>query len=136
MELTTYEKAAKAAEFNNTWYNPETKKRETMPTKTDQSGAAETDVNVIVSQFKISGVVPGASRPGMYGDFTQLPHDLRDMIEQSRALMRTRNDLPDQLKGLPIEQLLALTPAKIAAIFPTSEPITAPIKEPLKEPTK
>lgn len=48
---------------------------------TQQSGREDADINVIVERAK-RGAVPPAGRPAapMYGDFTQVPKDLRDVL--------------------------------------------------------
>lgn len=78
------------------------------PTETDQSQAAETDINVIVRNFMKHGQATGPAEQPMYGDWTDMPTNLRDFIETSRTLARNRNDLPQALRDLPIEQLLSL----------------------------
>lgn len=95
------------------------------PTKTEQSGAAQTDINVIVKSFKITGRVPGASTEPMAGDFSELPTDLREMIETAKGIKEKRQGLPPQLRDMPIEELLALTPDKLANILtPPQQPKT------------
>lgn len=87
------------------------------PTMTDQSQANETDINVIVKRFGISGQVPQGNAQPMYGDFTMFPDNLRDMMHLARDLNERRAALPPQLKNMPIEQLLALTPEELTAIL-------------------
>jgi len=60
----------------------------------------------------------------MNGDFTNLPKDLREMIELARAMPDIRGALPDKLKDMPIQDLLALTPDKLTEI------LTPPAKPP------
>jgi len=79
-----------------------------LPTATDQSQAAETDINVIVRNFMKHGEAPGAAGEPLYGDFTELPNNLRDFIETARTLNENRNNLPQALRALPVEQLLSL----------------------------
>jgi len=76
------------------------------PTMTDQSAAAETDINVIVRDFMKHGTAPGADSEPLYGDFTELPNNLRDFIETARTMNQNRNNLPQALRDLPVEQLL------------------------------
>lgn len=85
----------------------------TDPTLTEQSMAKDTDINIIVQKFRITGRVPGAQQTPIAGDFTNLPTDLREMIETSRDLKRRRAQLPPELREMPIEELLALTPDKL-----------------------
>lgn len=95
--------------------------RTTKPTKTDQSQAHETDINVIVGRYFQSGTAPGAKGTPLYGDFTGLPRDYRDMIETARSIERHRGELPKELANLQIADLVEmdgqalkdyLTPAK------------------------
>lgn len=88
-----------------------------MPTETDQSSANSTDLNVIIRQFAITGRAPGAPTEPLYGDFTNLPTDLRGYIEESRNIHKIRRNLPEQLRNLPIEQLLTLTPQQLTTIL-------------------
>lgn len=102
----------------------------TAPSMTDQSQARSTDINIIVRQFLSSGQAAGQAGKPMYGDFTQLPTGLRDMIHMSRRLNKHRAQLPEQLKDISIDKLLTLTPAELTNI------LTPPAKEPAKEETK
>lgn len=104
----------------------------TEPTLTDQAGARDTDINVIVGQFGIHGQAPGAPTDPIYGDFTGLPNGLRESIETARRLKQHMNRLPDQLKGMTTEEILALTPETLRAkLTPADKPA-----EPVKEETK
>lgn len=91
--------------------------RSNKPSRTDQAAARDTDINRIVGQFLHTGQVPGPRQPPRIGDFSQVPDNLRDMIEQSRSVQRLINDLPPQLRTLPIERLLALTPDEVTTIL-------------------
>lgn len=90
--------------------------RSTKPTKTDQSAASQTDLNVIVNQFLKTGTSAMNGVP-RYGDFSELPSDLRGMIEMSRSMKERRRNLPEKLREMPIEELLALTPEQIKTIL-------------------
>lgn len=98
----------------------------TEPTMTDQAGARETDINVIVGRFGISNQIPTNGQPPMYGDFSHLPEDLRGFIETAQSYEERRAALPEQLRNMPIEELLALTPEeltnKLTPPAPTPEP--------------
>jgi len=94
----------------------------TEPTMTEQSGAAATDINLIVKSFKVTGRVPGATTAPIAGDFTGLPQDLRGMIETSRSIKAKRGNLPKALREMPIEELLTLTTDKLAAILAPPTP--------------
>lgn len=94
----------------------------TKPTKTDQSQAKDTDLNVIVQKF-LKGQLPnGAVQDPLYADFTRYPQDLRGFIETSRSLNAHRSQLPDSLKGMSVEQLMALTPEQLHAILAPPAP--------------
>lgn len=88
-----------------------------QPTLTEQSMARDTDINIIVSKFRITGRVPAAQQQPMAGDFTNLPTDLRGFIESARTIKDVRKQLPPQLREMPVEELLALTPDKLASIL-------------------
>lgn len=102
--LTLKERRKASAHINN------------QPTLTDQSAASQTDLNIIVNQFLKTGQSNSRSVP-RYGDFTGIPQDLRGIIETSRSVQRLRGNLPEKLKGLSVQELLALTPEQINAII-------------------
>lgn len=86
------------------------------PTLTDQSAAKDTDLNVIVNQFLVHGQAPGNSSEPMYGyDFTDYPGDLRGYIESARQVRYHHAQLPEELRSLRPEELLALTSEQIKA---------------------
>lgn len=93
----------------------------TEPSKTDQGQANDTDINVIVKRYGITGTAPGASHEPMYEDFTQIPGDLRDMIEQTRSIAKLRRTLPAPLRELPVDELLALKPEQINDMLKPAE---------------
>lgn len=82
--------------------------RPTKPTKTDQSQAKDTDVNLIVKRFTVSGTAPGTSAQPMYGDFSILPKDLREMIEQVRGIEKLRKGLPRNMQNLTLQDIVEL----------------------------
>lgn len=104
--------------------------RNNQPTKTDQSQGHETDINVIVKRYGIGGGAPGAPGQPMYGDFTEIPDNLRDMLELTRKLEDHRARLPEQLRAMPPEELLALQPADLKRIL--TPPATTPASEEVK----
>lgn len=112
--------------------------RNTEPTLTEQSMAKDTDINVIVGRFRITGRVPGAQGQPMSGDFTQMPDDLRGYIEAAKGMKKHWNGLPEKLRNLPMDKLLALTPTELTNILtpPAQPPAQPPAKEPAKEETK
>jgi len=108
----------------NKW---EARTRTTKPTLTDQAGARDTDINIIVGQFLQHGQMPKGKEP-IYGDFSNLPGDLRGFIEQGKRLNGLKNQLPDQLRELSVEALLALTPEELKNKLTPPEP-TKPAEE-------
>lgn len=105
--------------------------RTTKPSLTDQSQAKATDINVIVKSM-LRGSQPTSSAHPIYGDFSNLPQDLRAMIEQTRSIEKLRKSLPQQLRERPIEELLSLTPDELANILqpPAPAPATPPAPPP------
>lgn len=99
----------------------------TEPTMTDQSGARETDINIIVGKMGISGQGLNQQQEGSYGDFTAFPADLRETIELARSLETHRARLPEQLRDKTTEQLLSLTADDLHAIL--TPPTPAPTEE-------
>ena len=92
----------------------------TEPTLTDQSQAKATDINIIVTQFLRTGQAPQAA-PGQYGDFTELPQDLRGFIEMGRSISKHQSELPEQLREVPIEYLVRMTNEQINAMLKPPE---------------
>jgi len=88
----------------------------TEPTMTDQSQAAQTDINIIVTQFLRTGQGPMGKTP-IYADFSELPHDLRGFIEMGRSIQEHQEQLPEQLKGIPLADLVRMTNQQINAIL-------------------
>lgn len=97
----------------------------TEPSLTDQSGADDTNINVIMRKYAVTGQAPGSSNEPMYTDWTGYPNDLRGFIETSRRLAEHRNNLPDKLKNMTIEELNGLTYEQLKTIL-TPEPKTDP----------
>jgi len=91
------------------------------PTMTDQAGARDTDINVIVGQYLVSGRVPGSKQEPIYEDFSDLPKDLRGFIEMGRSLHTHKARLPEQLRGIPVAELVRLTDEQIGAILAPKE---------------
>lgn len=99
----------------------------TDPSEADQSGAEDTDVNVIVKRYGVYGTVPGGTKPPEFGtDYSEVPNDLRDVIESARMLEIYRGELPEALRALNVEDLITMTPQAIADILnPPAEPPAA-----------
>lgn len=79
---------------------------------TDQSQRDHTDMRIIVTQFLRTGQAP-QGKPPIYADFSQLPEDLRGFIEMGRSIKGLSARLPEQLRGIPIPELLAMTTEQI-----------------------
>lgn len=94
----------------------------TEPTLTDQAAAKDTDINRIVASYKITGQMPQAAAQPVYADFSELPDDLRGMMETAKALRQHMDRLPPQLRNLGPEQLLALKGEDLKRI------LTPPVK--------
>jgi len=95
--------------------------KNTKPSLTDQAAARETDRNVIVKRFMVSGQVPGGKQP-MFGDFSILPNNLKDFIRIGKSLKDHRANLPPELRNLPLHELLALTTKELAEKLKKPEP--------------
>ncbi|WNK13085.1 MAG: internal scaffolding protein [Microvirus sp.] len=93
------------------------------PTMTDQAGANETDINVIVQRHSISHQAPGAMTEPTYGDFMYLPTTLKEALDVARSSKRLQEQLPPQLQGISLEELLALTPEQLTSkLTPVEQP--------------
>lgn len=91
---------------------------EVRPSETDQTGADDTDINVIVKRYGVYGTMPSGMKTPQYGnDLSEIPTDLRDIIESARMLEIYRGELPDALKAINVEDLITMDPAAIAAIL-------------------
>lgn len=84
-------------------------------TLTDQSAAANTDINVIVRNAAISGTAPGSAKPPIYGDFSEIPTNLRDMLELSKSIEGHKQQLPAALQSMTVEELINADPQKLHA---------------------
>ena len=106
------------------------KYRPTKPTMTDQSQAADTDVNLIVKRYAVSGTAPGTTARPMYGDFTGLPKDLRGLIEQARQIETLRGELPKELQGLTVDDLVSMDASALKAYLTPAKPANEPATKP------
>lgn len=100
------------------------------PSLTDQSQAKDTDINVIVGRFIKTGAATAAPNAPMNGDFSNLPRDLRGIIEESRKLQQLRHKLPKELRDKPVEELLTLSPTELTSILTPPATSPAPKEEP------
>lgn len=104
--------------------------KNTEPTQTDQSAAATTDLNVIINQFLKTGQSSSRGNPA-YGDFSELPTDLRGMIDQAKTMKALQRQLPPQLKDMRLDELINLTPQDLARILaPAEKPADKPADKP------
>lgn len=94
----------------------------------DQSQADETNINVILRKYGVTGVATGVAGPPQYLDHTQLPEDLREAYDQIRSVGRLRDQLPDSLRNRPLQELNALTLEQLNEILhpPAIPPATPP----------
>jgi len=95
----------------------------TEPSETDQTGADDTDINVIVKRYGVYGTVPSGNKPPQFGqDTTEYPTELAEAIEIARSVKELRQGLPEKLRTMDNEELMLLTPEQIAGIInPASE---------------
>lgn len=99
--------------------------RTTKPSLTDQSMAKDTDLNVIVGKFLKGHPAPGSARTPIHGaDLYDFPTDLREAIEMARSLDEKRAQLPEQLRDMPMEQLMVLNRDELTRIL--TPPATPP----------
>lgn len=89
--------------------------RNTDPTETDQAGANDTDINVIVEKFMRHGQLPQGAKQPISGDFTQVPRDLHEAFENARSIKENHAKLPQELRNMPFHELMALTPDELVA---------------------
>lgn len=92
------------------------------PSMTDQAGADQTHINVILKQMRITGQVTGHNKEHIEADFSLLPSDLRSMIELTREISQMRNRLPRELRDYTPEQLDSLTAEQLTAILTPPAP--------------
>lgn len=68
------------------------------PTLTQQHQAKETDINYIVQQFGITGMLPTVSRPPTYGDFTGV-FDYQSAMDLIIQADRSFQELPAEARA-------------------------------------
>lgn len=100
--------------------------RTTKPSKTDQSAAKDTDVNVIMKQYNITGMIAGSKIQPQFGDYTQA-RDLKGMLDLQRNLRTNHASLHAKLQELPLDELFALTEQQITDIL--APPAQPPVPE-------
>lgn len=112
MRSTIYTTNAKRAEYNDQ-----------TPTMADQSQAHDTDINIIVGRYGIGGTVQGIMKTPLEGDLSELPTDLRGMIEKARELDILRKKLPPEYQHLSTQELLNTQPSKLLELTKNAETI-------------
>jgi len=96
----------------------------TDPSETDQTGAEETNINVIVKRYGVYGTIPQGSKAPIFGaDTTDWPTDLGLAIDLARSLEKIRGELPPAMQKMSTDELLALTPEKIVSILKPPAPV-------------
>jgi len=93
---------------------------------TDQSQAADTNINVILKKYGVTGVATGRKGPPQYLDHTARPRDLREAYEQVREVHALRTALPEQLRNKTFDELEALTLDQLQTILTPPAPPPAP----------
>lgn len=96
----------------------------------DQSQAEDTNINVILRKYGVTGVATGRAGPPQYLDHTEHPEDYRQAIELTRKIGTLQQQLPEQLKNMTLEQVTHLSNEQLNAI------LAPPKTEPPKEETK
>ena len=99
---------------------------------TDQSQADDTNINVILRKYGVTGVARGVAGQPQYLDHSQFPRDLREAIDFTRKAQALRETLPEQLRGKPLEELSALTMEQLNNILVPPAPPPAPTKDETK----
>lgn len=112
-----HENKARAVTFN------------TEPTMTDQSAAHDTDINVIVDKFAQHGQLPQHPKPPISGDFTGLPVTLAEAFEAAKTIQGLHARMPEQLRSMPIQELMALTPQQLTDKLKKQPPAEPPTEE-------
>jgi len=108
------ERRAKGRTYNN------------QPSLTDQSQAADTNINVILKKYGVTGVATGRAGAPQYLDHSTIPTDLREAFETVRSASGLREKLPETLRGQTIEQLQSLTMEQLNDILHPPAPPPAP----------
>jgi len=101
------------------------------PNITDQSQAQDTDINVILKKYGVTGVARGTTNAPEYLDHTELPQDLRQALDMAHRAQDLQKSLPPQLRDKTLEELTRLTHTEIQTIL---TPPAAPPDKPKDEP--
>lgn len=117
---------------------------------TQQSDMEETDINVIMEKYRVTGQVPGVVQPAMYGDFSgNLSY--RDAVERVKEANDAWAEIPAKIRrrfandpqefmnfvndpeNLPEMRKMGLAkPEPIVQNTPAPAPTPEPTKEPVK----
>nr|QJB20023.1 MAG: internal scaffolding protein [Microvirus sp.] len=100
------------------------------PSKADQSGAEDTDINVIVKRYGVYGTIPQSNKTAKFGeDFSELPDDLRGMIETARSLSFHQGELPVALQVLTVEDLMTYDAKALAELLKPKQETKEEVKQ-------
>lgn len=83
----------------------------------DQSQANDTNINVILKKYGVTGVATGRAGAPQYLDHTAMPRDLREAYDQVRGANRLRESLPEPLRGKTLDELNELTMEQLNSIL-------------------
>jgi len=93
---------------------------------TDQSQADDTNINVILRKYGVTGVATGRAGQAQFLDHSLLPTDLREAFETVRAAKGLRDTLPEAIRNKTIEELTTLTLEQLNTILTPPAPPPAP----------
>lgn len=82
-------------------------------TMADQAGAEATDINVIVKKMAATGSMPTSTKQPFYADMSELPNNLRDMLEMGKQVDNHRAQLPKALQHLTTGELINTDPKQL-----------------------
>lgn len=87
--------------------------RSNAPSLTDQAAYKDTDLNIVIPRYLTTGHAPGQVKPGEFMDLSEVPQDLRGLIDESRRINQYRQQLPEELRDIPTEQLIYMSPEEM-----------------------
>lgn len=96
---------------------------------TDQSQADDTNINVILRKYGVTGVARGVAGEPQYIDHTAKPQDLREAFEFARSATALRDRLPPSLRDKPLDELTTLTLDQLNTILHPPAPTPEPPKD-------
>lgn len=70
----------------------------TEPSMTEQHFKVECDINNIVAQYQVTGVLPQGNREPLFGDFAEFPQDLQSSQKYFDDAQARFMELPAQLR--------------------------------------